>query len=754
MPKFGDSLYQQMTMTKKRAWLIIGFLITLTVLLSTVLPKLYFDYEFDNFFNPSEQTTVYFNEQRDTFGTDNDFALIGIESENTAFDSLFLAKIDALTKKIEEGILVSEVISPTNAFQLVKAPLTGIPIKKPLYNNGRIDSTRVSQDQSTIGQLYSTDNKSVSIIVLTDQQLSKKKCDDFSSFLHEAAAKFEFKEIHISGRAIGQSVYIDKIQKEFFLFIMISVAFVMVLLYVMFRNKLGVAIPLVIVFISVLWTMSVLYFLDTGIGLLMSMIPPVIFVVGISDAVHLYARFLEEQQLGESLEQSIKTMMGKTGLATFITSVTTSIGFGTLYFTGIPALQDFGIITGIGVIITFLVSILLLPAMLFLFPKGHSGVSQNKKWERKLERLYAYTIERKKLILSIGFAFTIMCALIGSQLKMNNFLLEDLKSGDKLKDDSDFFDKEFSGVRPFELGIKTDDSNGFISQEKLELLEPVHIYVRDQYGVNSLQSMVSVAYEINRMNHGGSPDYYNLPKTKKDWNTLLKDFRRLQKTGKLQALLNDEGNYSRFFGRVPDLGALTFKEKDKALKAFVNDASIDKKLDIQITGTGHLIDQTNQNLIYNLAKGLIMAFILISILMGFLFKSWRMVFIALVPNILPILTVAAAMALLGIDLKLTTGIIFTIAFGIAVDDTIHILSRYKLEMRGGATPQEALQTSIVHTGKALIITSLILFGGFLSLCFSSFQSTFYIGLLVTITLIFALIFDLTILPALLSQKKN
>lgn len=741
-------------MTKRKAWSALLLTLLATILVSTVLPQLYFNYDFDGFFNPNEEATVYHKNQKATFGTDNDFILIGIEPETSPFDPAFLKRIETLTNRLELGPFVQRVISPTNVSQAIKLPLVGGIIQRPIYSDERIDSISISTDPGMIRQLFSDSLDAVSLVVITDQRISKQKCDSIANYIFDSVESFDQDRVHIAGRAIGQVVYIKKIQEEFFIFLMISLTLVVILLFAMFRNAAGVIIPMVVVLLSILWTMACVHFLGKGISLLMSMIPPVIFVVGMSDAVHLYARFIEEKTKGESTQEAIAKMLRKTGLATFITSVTTSIGFGTLYFTGIPALQNFGVITAAGVLITFIISIVLLPSLLILAPiPSTTSIVSNKSWDKYILRWFHKMIKYRKPIQVSTILLTLVLAGVGSHIGLNNYLLEDLKPGTRLKDDFDYFDNHFSGVRPFELGIKSQSDKTLLTRESIVDLEKIEKYLEQEYGVNAIQSIVQVSYEINRTNHGGKPEFFQLPEKDYEWQSLLKDINRLKKTGKLDFLINKEGNYARISGRVADLGALTFSEKDKAFNEFIMRDERFQPFEIQLTGTGNLIDKTNQNLIFNLAKGLAIAFILIAILMGVLFKSVKMVLIALIPNLLPILAVASVMTVFGIDLKLSTGIIFTIAFGIAVDDTIHILSRYKLELRGGATPHEALQKAIVHTGKALIITSLILFGGFLSLCFSSFQSTFYIGLLVTITLVFALLFDLTILPALLSQKK-
>jgi predicted RND superfamily exporter protein len=339
-------------------------------------------------------------------------------------------------------------------------------------------------------------------------------------------------------------------------------------------------------------------------------------------------------------------------------------------------------------------------------------------------------------------------------IDLNNYLLEDLKKSEKLRQDFTFFDQYFSGVRPFDMGLEWDNEVDLSDPEYFQSLDKIHHFLEANYRVGAVMSPLSVLKELNRSNHGGRNEFYRLPEKEGELKLLLKDYKKILSTGKISNLTTEDGGYIRVLGRVGDLGAQHFASKNEELNDFLEREGIAKNATVTITGTGTLIDRTNQTLVESLSKGLGAAFILISILMGLMFRSFRMVLIALVPNLLPLLAVGAVMALAGINLNMSTSIIFTIAFGIAVDDTIHLLSRYKLELMKGKSQYDAMRNAYLHTGKALIITSIILFGGFIGLCFSSFQSTFFIGLFVTLTLGFALLFDFTLLPPLVISKEN
>ncbi|MGB6036838.1 MAG: MMPL family transporter, partial [Cryomorphaceae bacterium] len=398
----------------------------------------------------------------------------------------------------------------------------------------------------------------------------------------------------------------------------------------------------------------------------------------------------------------------------------------------------------------------MMPACLTLFPepKRYLETANTARWNGFLLTLFnAVTKNRNKVFIATGLISVVMIAGITS-IDLNNYLLEDLKKSEKLRQDFTFFDQYFSGVRPFDMGLKWESEVDLNDPEYFQSLDKLHAYLEESYGVGAVISPLSVLKELNRSNHGGRNEFYRLPEKESELKRLVKDYKKILTTGKISNLTTEDGGYVRVLGRVGDLGAKHFASKNDELNAFLEREGITDKASVSITGTGTLIDRTNQTLVVSLSKGLGAAFVLISILMGLMFRSLRMVLIALAPNLLPLLAVGAIMALAGINLNMSTGIIFTIAFGIAVDDTIHLLSRYKLELMKGMSELQAMKSAYLHTGKALIITSIILFGGFIGLCFSSFQSTFFIGLFVTLTLGFALIFDFTLLPPLVIRKEE
>ncbi len=737
---------------RRTSFVALFLLIGVSAFLGSTLTRTYFDYNFDKFFKPDDQATQYYQVHRDTFSTDNDFILIGLTNEKGVFEKDFLSEVKRLTNELTQMPYVVNVLSPTNAVSRIQEPLTGAIFERPLLTGKtEKDSIRVFTDPSVISNLFSKDTNAVSIVVSTEEYLSKEECDELATDINRILAGFEFDDVAVSGRAIGQVVYIEKIQGEFILFMVIALVFVTVLLFIMFRSIRGIILPLVTVLLAVVWSVGIMNLTGSGISILLSMLPPVIFVVGMSDAVHLYSRYIEELRNGEQKYRAIRLMVIDTGLATLLTSITTSIGFASLWFTGIPALQEFGLLTAAGVLAAFIIAILLIPSWLVLSPEPSRAVNSPNitRWDGFLIPLFNLVMNEKRKVFLGAAVLTVLMTIALSGITLNNYLLEDLKEGEKLRKDFTFFDNYFSGVRPFDLGIKWK-TLGPSDTEYWKALEKVDTYLKENYKVGAITSPLEVIKEINRSKNSGRNQYYDLPENESRQKSIIKEYDKILNTGKLSFLSTTDGGYIRMLGRVGDLGAQHFTEQNAGFERFLEREGLNDLAEFTITGTGTLIDRTNQTLVYSLSKGLGAAFFLIAVLMGIMFRSIRMVVIALIPNLLPLIAVGAVMSLFNIHLNMSTGIIFTIAFGIAVDDTIHLLSRFKLELVKGSSTIDAIKKAYLYTGKALIITSIILFGGFIGLCFSTFQSTYFIGLFVTLTLMFALFFDFALLPPLVS----
>lgn len=741
---------------KKISRLVLLLVTLVSVFFLFNVPKISFDYDFEAFFAENDSATTFLEEHRKRFETDNDFVFIAIENETGVFDQAFLEQVDAFTVDLLEDSLVMSVQCLTNMEDFVKTPFSPMVIRRPYIDienpsNYSKDSARIFERPEINGLFIRRDAKAIMVFVKHEPYLSKANCDNLKSSLDKLLAKHEIKDFKYAGRAIGLGYYIDAMQFETVLFIGLSFLLVMVFLVFMFRSVWGLLVPLAIVALSMLWIVGFMASVGQDINLVLTVLPSIIFVVAMSDVIHLVTKYFDELRLGKEKKEAIVVAYKEIGFATLLTSITTAIGFLTLLTVGMKPVHDFGIYTALGVLFAFVLAYTMLPALLVLTnpPKiVHTGFTKNV-WYPILHSGFRWVIAHYKR-LGIVFILVAGVSIIGAfKVESNYFLLEDLKESSSLRQDYHYFDQEFMGLRPFELSVELKDSSKSIYDYAiLSELNRIDSFLVADYGLKQAASIVQILKVANRTEHGGNSDYYVFPNEKKT-KKFIRQINKFDKTGMIRLFVDSTEQYARYSSTTGDIGLYAIQDKNERFESFFNTEVDTSLLSYQFTGTGHLLDRNMSSLSANLTKGLLLAVLIVSLLMGVLYRSVKMVLIALIPNVLPLIMLAAILGFIGIQLKVSTAIIFTISFGIAVDDTIHFMSKLKLELNKGKSFLYALKRTYMSTGRAIILTTLILCSGFLLLMFSDFLGTFYVGLLISCTLFFALLADLIFLPVLL-----
>ncbi|HBH05230.1 MAG TPA: hypothetical protein DDX92_01340 [Flavobacteriales bacterium] len=714
-----------------------------------------FNYEFEDFFPKGDETYDFYQEHRDTFGSDNDFVLVALIDSNGVYRPEFLQDLERLENELNKSPYIISTTSPVSLSYPVIGPfgeLIPIPWLHP-YDSSRIekDRERIRLSDELDGSLISTDEKSAIIIAQTVSGISKSKSDSAVASIENIVSRSSFDHYKLAGRIFGQQYYIQKMQSELGFFTSISVFIVVVFLIVGFRSWWGVLIPLAVVAISVSGLVGFLSLAGHPFDLLSVLLPTILFVVGISDAVHLISKYLEELRLGREKMESLINTVYHVGRATFLTSVTTAVGFLSLLTSSIGPVRYFGLFIAIGVVLAFVVTFTLLPALLALLPKPAAAGIQYEQlfWTRQMRNAFKYVVKHPKTILALS-GMVVGVSLIGIyRMEVNNYLLEDLSEDDPVNQQYIFFEKHYDGVRPFEAQLAFGEESSLFTASNIRMMEALENALKEKFGINKMNSLVQVYKSINRAINGGKIESYRLPETPTEWSKSHRLVKRLWKTGKLSPLLSDDGQKTRLTARADDLGGKYFNSGSEEFLDEYENLLKEHHASISFTGMGYMIDRNNYLLAGNLMWGLVLAFLVVAALMGVIFKSLRMVLITLIPNIIPLLIVGGFMGLANIDLKVSTSIIFTVAFGIAVDDTIHYISKLKIELDKGRTLIYALKRTGISTGRAIVMTSLILISGFIALIYSDFASTYYIGLLLSLTLIAAVLSDLFLLPVLL-----
>ncbi len=676
--------------------------------------------------------------------------LICFENKKGIFQKDFLQKVDKFTQELADIKNIERVNSPTNLKSIAWGGL--IPIQKRVmhFENPELykeDSIEIYSTPHLVGSFFPTNAKSLSIFAKTKNLLSKNKSDTLAITIEKAIYRYGFDEVHFVGRVFGQKVYLENLQKEFVVFLLLSFVVIIIFLWFSFRSLYGVVVPVVIVLVSILWTLGIMKFTGKSIDIMTVMLPTMMFVAGMSDVVHFFTKYFEEVAKGTPKAQIYPLILKEVGFPTFLTLITTVVGFLSLLFSSITPIKDFGIYTSIGVVIAFILSYTFLPALLYFFtPKKLVTVHGTNNKTTNVMRSGLFWIFRNQKTILVITAVVMVLSVIGMfKIKVNNILLEDLSDKIKIKRDFNFFDENYSGVRPFEVQITLKDKTKKVwDRDVLLEINKVDEFIKKEYGAGFILSLPQIVKSIHR----SMGDDYSMPNDT-DYLAIREAIIDNKKNRDLKQLINANGDQTKISAKTRDMGSSLIAEHNKHLYEFI-DKNINKNLlEFNITGAAHLMDRNNEYMVSNMTQGFAFSVIIIAFLTFFLHRSWRMVLVFVLPNLIPLVIIAGLMGYMGIELKAATSLVFSIAFGIATDDTIHFISRLKIELGYGKSLMYAFKRTYFETGKPIILTTFILLGGFMSLMTSNFQSTYYFGFLICITIIVAVLADIFLLPVLL-----
>ena len=739
---------------KNISWFVLIVIVLITAFFGFQTKNTTLNYNFEEFYPSNDEESEFFYSHRARFESDNDFILIAIERANGIFDTSFLKAVNDFSSQLDtlKNVDFTRTITTEKEFFIYPGGVSG---ERPYIDfdnlNLEKDSANIYKNKELINSLVSSDGKALTIFIKHEDFLSKKKSDELVNTIYEITENYDFEKVRFAGRTVGQKFYIDTMVHEMVFYVGMSLILVFFFLLIAFRSVWGLLIPQVVIIGSLIWIVGFMGLVGEPINIILTILPSIMFVVSMSDVIHLVSKYFELLREGKSKFDAIKISFKEIGMATFLTSLTTSIGFFSLVFVNVIPIRVFGIYIGIGVIMAFVLTFSTLP-FLFYYTKPPKLIRNEKKnfWLPIMRNAFLFTLKNRKwipwfAILVIGvFAFGM------TKIISNNYIMDDIKPNVSMKQDFDFIDKNLGGVRPFELAVELKDTNiSFWDKEVLKELEQVENYLKDSFKVDIKNSIVNTMAILNRASNAGNPDAFNVPKSKSQIRK-LKRIIKIGNEGKLaKTFLDSTEKISRISGTIPDWGNIETTKRNKKFYSFLSDSIASENLKYTITGSAHLLDKNMSYMSNSLVQGLAFATLIVALIMGLLYRSVRMIFISIIPNLIPLIFIAGIMGYFGINLKITTAIVFTISFGIAVDDTIHFLSKFKLELNKGKSILYALKRTYLSTGKAILLTSAILCSGFLLLLFSDFMGTFYMGLMITITLLFAVLADLFFLPLLL-----
>ena len=464
-------------------------------------------------------------------------------------------------------------------------------------------------------------------------------------------------------------------------------------------------------------------------------------------------KYLQEIKLGKSPDEAIRVTLREIGLAILLTSITTAIGFASLLISNVPPIREFGLYAAIGVVFTFIISIVIIPnALLWLKPERlvrKKAVDNHPFWGESMSWLYQFTVNKAGAIIKVFLLVVISCIVLIFFIPLETFLIEDIGKKDPIRTSMEFFEKNSYGLRPFDIGIHVSEGHNALDQEVLIEMEKIQKFLDQKGFFGPFISPVTIIQEANYLYKNSRAQHRKVPDNQEDVDELLA-YGSLNDLDKfMKRVVSPDSTVARISSRVPDLGSDIFEKFYIDLDSFITQNCNTELFSYRLTGHAYVTENNLHYLRRSLMTGLALAFVVIALIIGLLFRSWKMLLISMVPNVIPLVLTGGVMGLFGIHLTASTALVFVIAFGIAVDDTIHFLTRFRLEINQGHSRETAIHNTLQGTGKAMILTSLVLLGGFIILLVSDFGGTFNTGLFTGLTILFALLADLVLLPILI-----
>ncbi len=748
----------------KNRILILIALLLLTVFMGYNAKNIQMSYQHAPLLPKDNPVYMEYQSFLEHFGKEGDLLVIGVKDKDFFTVSHF-SLWNEFTDNLQNIDGVESVFSVSQAYRLVKNKkekkfeVQSVFPEKVSYQTD-LDSLNNAFRQLPFYKniIYNPDTDVYMMaITLNDKILHSKKRIKLVELIENAGALYEKNtgnKLHYSGLPYIRVVTTAMMKSELRMFILLALGVTALIIFLFFRSFKVMLSSMLIVGIAVIWALGIQAMFGYKITILTGMIPPLIIVIGIPNVVFLLNKYHQEYRIHNNKIKSLQRMIRKVGNATFLTNLTTASGFATFIFTSSKILVEFGIVAAINIIVVFFLSILLIP-IIFSFldspQEKHVKHLDNKFVAGIVDRLVKISLNHRTVVYSIT-AFTLFLGIIGiAKIKTTGYMLDDIPHNNPLYVDLEFFENHFNGMMPLEIVIDTKKPNGAIRSSTLRKMDKLQDELAEYKEISAPLSLVEVVKFARQAFYNGKEKYYSVPGSQ-ERNFILSYVGKMkgEQSDIISSFVDSLKQETRISYRVEDIGSTQMEELDQKIRTSLDSIFSPKNYITSVTGSSVVFFNGTNYLMRNLFISLLLAILLIASFMAWMFSSKRMVIVSLIPNLIPLIMTAALMGYFGISIKPSTILIFSIAFGISVDDTIHFLAKYRLELEEtNWSIRAAVVLALKETGVSMIYTSIILFFGFGVFSVSDFGGTVALGILVAITLMFALFSNLILLPSLL-----
>ncbi|WP_372947318.1 efflux RND transporter permease subunit [Mariniphaga sp.] len=745
--------------------LLLGILAVITLFFGYHARKVEMSYEYALMLPQKDQAFKDYLEFVEVFGEEGNLIIIGIQDSNFFQIDRFNAWKNFCTELSGvEG--VEDLLSVSNSYNLAKNTSERKFEIEPLFPDS-IDTQEEIDRQAEIFRglpfyrklVYNTENHTYLLaITVNKDKMHTKDRERMVKSIQKIARNFETKQqvdLHYSGLPYIRVVNSIKIKRELYMFSVLALFICIVVLFLFFRSFKAVFFPVIIVLTGVVWAMGMLSLFGFKITILSGMIPPLLIVIGIPNSIYMLNKFHHEYVRHGNKIKALQRVIIKIGNATFLTNLTTAAGFATFIIVKSDILRQFGIVASLNIMGLFVLSLLFIPIIFsFIEPPSSRHVNHlNSKFVSGIIRKLVLITEHHRKIVYVVAVVILGIGVYGITLmKSSGYMVDDIPEHDPVYKDLKFFESNFDGLMPLEIMVDTKRPGGVMQLATFNKIDQLENTLAEFSELSPPLSLLNLLKFSKQAFYNGHENYYSLPNNREQ-NFILQYARMGENNaGMLHSFIDSAKQVTRISLRMKDVGTKRMEELYAGFIADIDSIFPSDNFNVTVTGSSVISFKGTQYLLRNLFASLGLAILLISIFMAIMFSSWRMVIMSLTPNIIPLIFTAAIMGYSGIPIKASTILVFSIAFGISVDNTIHFLAKYRQELIAtGWDIRRSVVLALKETGVSMLYTSVVLFFGFGIFSLSGFGGTVAMGVLVSLTLLVAVTSNLVLLPSLLTS---
>ena len=737
----------------------------ITVALGMQWKHMRFTYTEANLLPDDHEINLEYKAFLDQFGEEGNLIVLGVK-DSTLFTPEKFSAWNRLSRDFRKSVEVELTLSIGDLQKLTKRKdvegFEMVPlIEDSIFTQERIEGYKYelfSKLPFYNGLVYSPDKKSIRTAIYLNKDIvnSPARRDFIVEVLIPRIAKFEQDtgvKVHTSGMPYIRTLNSQNIIDEIGMFIGAALLVTSLIFFFFFRSFRATIISMITVIIGVMWAFGILGLLHYEITVLTALIPPLIIVIGIPNCIFLINKYQQEIKQHGNQAKSLQRVISKVGNATLMTNVTTASGFATFILTNSQLLKEFGIVASINIIAIFLLSLLIIPIMYsyMAVPKNKHLKHLNKRWINAFVDWMEKTVREHSISIYICAILLLCLSIIGIyNIKISGSIIEDMPKKTAFYKDIKFFEQEFEGIMPLEILVDTKREKGVMKLATLKRIDELQEYIEDIPEFSKPLSIVELVKYSKQAYYNDNPEYYQLPNSQEQTFLLSYAKKSAKSTNLLKSYVDSTGQYARITTFMMDTETERFDRIEEDIVAKIDKIFPTDRYNVSLTGKALVFQKGTKYLVTNLIISLSLAILLIALFMAWMFRSFRMILVSLIPNLLPLIITAGLMGFLGVPIKPSTILVFSIAFGISVDDTIHFLAKYRQELIANNWQiKKSVYAALRETGLSMFYTSIVLFFGFSVFTISSFGGTVALGALVSITLLFAMLANLLLLPALL-----